>query len=122
MRLWLFLGALNALLAVIAGAYGWHWLTVSDTGIRDIFAVGVQYHMWHALALLAVAWLADRGGRRLQAHIAGTAFIVGIILFSGTLYVLGLTGEVPITGAAPVGGVSLMIGWAAVIWAALIRS
>ena len=61
MRLWLFLGAVNGFAAVAAGAYGWHSLEVSDTGLRDIFAIGVRYQMWHALALLAVAWLASRG-------------------------------------------------------------
>ncbi len=60
MRLWLFLAALNGLLAVAAGAYGAHWLEVTDSAHRDLFNTGMQYHMWHALALLAVAWLASR--------------------------------------------------------------
>lgn len=60
MRLWLFVAGLNGLLAVMAGAYGSHNLEAADSGSRDVFMVAVQYHMWHALALLAVAWLAER--------------------------------------------------------------
>lgn len=120
MRPWLLLAGLNGLVAVAAGAYGWHRLAVSEAAMRDIFRVGVDYQMWHAMALLGVAWLAER--RPLQARIAGWAFSLGIVLFSGTLYVLGLTGEVPLSGAAPIGGVMLMVGWAALAWGALVRN
>ncbi len=123
MRLWLFLAALNGLLAVVAGAYGAHWPEVADSGSRDVFLTGVQYHMWHALALLAVAWLASRpeapGARAVR--VAGWAFTAGIVLFSGSLYALGLTGSAPVPGAAPAGGLSFFVGWAALIWAALAR-
>jgi len=123
MRLWLFLGALNGFLAVVAGAYGWHGLEVTDTGFRDIFLTGVQYQMWHALALLAVAWLASRPAApgATAVHVAGWAFTIGIVLFSGSLYALGLTGSVLVHGAAPAGGVSLFVGWAALMWAAVAR-
>src|SRR5512145_228432 len=99
MGLWLFLGGLNGLLAVAAGAYGWHRL-----GDDAIFSMGSRYHMYHALALLAVGWLAStRPGRGLWAvHLAGAAFMLGIVLFSGTLYALAFTGSVPLAGAAPV--------------------
>jgi uncharacterized membrane protein YgdD (TMEM256/DUF423 family) len=106
MGIWLFLGGLNALLAVAAGAYGWHRL-----GGDPMFTMGSHYHMVHALALLAVAWLASMRPAALAVHLAGAAFILGIILFSGTLYAFALTGAVPLEGAAPVGGALLMIGW-----------
>ena len=123
MHLWLFLAALNGLLAVTAGAYGSHALVVTDSGFRDIFMKAVQYHMWHALALLAVAWLASRpeAPGATAVRVAGWAFTAGIVLFSGTLYALGLTGSVPVPGAAPAGGLSFFVGWAALIWAALAR-
>ncbi len=119
MAIWLFLGALNGLVAVAAGAYGWHSLA-GDDGARKMFEIGVQYQMGHALALLAVAWLATRleGRRLIPVHLAGAGFTLGIILFSGTLYAFGLTGLVPVEGAAPVGGMLLMIGWLALMWIA----
>lgn len=116
MRLWLIVGSLNGLTAVIAGAFGWHWLE-ADSGSREIFNMGVNYQMWHALALLGVAWLASvKNGVALKlVNAAGWAFTAGIVFFSGTLYAFGLTGEIPVSGAAPVGGLSLMAGWAALI-------
>ncbi len=120
MAIWLFLGAVNGLVAVAAGAYGWHSLA-GDDGARKMFEIGVQYQMGHALALLAVAWLATRlqGRGRVPVHVAGGAFTLGIILFSGTLYAFGLTGLVPVEGAAPAGGMLLMIGWLALMWIAV---
>lgn len=108
MGFWLFLGSMNALLAVAAGAYGWHRL-----GGDAMFTIASDYHMYHALGMLAVAWLASerRGGKALTAHLAGAAFMLGIVLFSGTLYAFALTGHVLVAGAAPAGGFLLMIGW-----------
>ena len=118
MRMWLFLAALNGFGAVLAGAYGYHWLEVSDSGFRDVFMMGVDYHMWHALALLAVAWLASRGAGPVVV-IAGWGFLTGILLFCGSLYALGLTGETVLPGAAPLGGFAFLLGWSALAWAAL---
>ncbi len=119
MALWLFLGTLNGLVAVAAGAYGWHSLG-GDEGARKMFEIAVQYQMVHALALVAVAWLATRfdGRWRLPVHVAGAGFTLGIVLFSGTLYAFGLTGTVPVEGAAPFGGFLLMVGWGALMWIA----
>ncbi len=120
MRLWLFLAALNGFGAVAAGAYGHHGLAVSDPAFRDAFLTGVDFQMWHALALLAVAWLAERGdGPTLAVVIAGWGFLVGIGLFCGSLYALGLSGETILPGAAPLGGLAFLLGWAALAWAAL---
>jgi uncharacterized membrane protein YgdD (TMEM256/DUF423 family) len=120
MRIWLFLASVNGLIAVLAGAYGRHSLAADDGG-RQIFNLGVSYHMWHALALLAVAWLADRreGAPPLPVQLAGIAFIAGMVLFSGSLYALAITGSAPVPYAAPVGGVSFMAGWVASIWTAI---
>lgn len=121
---WLFLGALNGLIAVGAGAYGWHWLEVDDSGLRDIFAMGVDYQMWHALALLAVAWLSTRceGRAARLVTVSGWSFTLGIVLFSGTLYYLGLTGEAPLHGLAPAGGLFLMAGWGALMGCAVVHA
>ena len=65
--------------------------------------------MYHALALFAVAWLADRGHAR--ANAAGWSFLAGILLFSGSLYVLTLAGLRWMGAVAPLGGVSFLLGW-----------
>lgn len=112
MAVWLFLGGLNGLVAVAAGAYGWHALA-GDDGARTMFAIGAGYQMAHALALLAVAWLVTilQGRARIAAHCAGAAFTLGALLFSGSLYWFGLAAVVPVAGAAPVGGFLMMAGW-----------
>ncbi len=107
---WLVLSALNGLLAVAMGAFGAHGFDGKPDYLADAFNVGVQYHMWHALALIAVAWASDRFPHVLVC-LAGISFTIGIVLFSGTLYVFGTTATLPAAGAAPLGGVSLMIGW-----------
>ena len=114
---WLILAGVNGLLAVVAGAYGYHGLAVSDDLYRNAFNVGVQYHMWHALALLAVAWLTERDPRDWTPLVAGILFQAGIVLFSGILYALGMTEEVLVQGAAPLGGFLLIGGWLALVWA-----
>ncbi len=119
-RLWLFLGALNALISVAAGAYGRHGAL--DPAGREMFAIAVQYQMVHALALLAVAWLASRCDccRLLTIpNVAGGAFTLGILLFSGSLFWFGLYGLVPVEGAAPAGGFLMMAGWLALMWHAI---
>ena len=118
---WLLVAAASGLVAVAASGYGWHGLA-ADAGAREVYTTGVQYQMWHSLALLAVAWLADRhpagtpAGR--WARLAGLCFAIGIVLFSGSMYFFGLFGEVPFPGAAPVGGFALMAGWASLAVAA----
>lgn len=121
-RLWLFIAGLMGLTAVMAGAYGTHGLADADA-LRDAFNTGVQYHMAHALALLGCAWLASRpeiADGRLVAG-AGTAFVAGIVLFSGTLYWFGVSGEILVAGAAPAGGFAFMAGWTGLAVAALWR-
>ena len=120
---WLLVAAVGGLSGVAAGAWGWHGLA-ADQGAREVYATGVQYQMWHSLALLAVAWLAEsRRGTPAAAWIkgAGFSFALGIVLFSGSLYFYGVAGDVPFAGAAPVGGFALMAGWAFLAVAALRR-
>lgn len=111
MKLWLLLGALNGLLAVGFGAFGAHGLKARATAVDlAAFETGAQYHMSHALALLAVAWVASNAPSPL-ATTAGWAFTVGILLFSGSLYFLGVTGSRALVLVTPIGGTAFMIGW-----------
>src|SRR3984957_15526790 len=82
------------------------------------FKTGAEYQMYHALALLAVG-LAARGGRTRMLDVAGWAFLLGIVLFSGSLYVLTLTGETRWGMVTPFGGVLFLIGWGALALAVI---
>jgi uncharacterized membrane protein YgdD (TMEM256/DUF423 family) len=118
-RIFLALGAGLAGAAVAIGAFGAHGLraTLSAQDLAT-FETGVRYHMYHALALLAVAWVADRwpGG---AATASGWAFVLGILVFSGSLYVLVLSGQRWLGAITPLGGVAFLVGWILLGWAAL---
>lgn len=109
MNIWLLLGGLNAALAVAAGAYGWHALGETPD-VRQIFMMGSQYQMWHALGLVAAGILSARTAHKAFA-VSGALFQAGIILFSGTLYSFAAPLMLPIEGAAPFGGGLMMLGW-----------
>ena len=118
-RTFLLAGAVAGLIAVGFGAFGAHGLRERLTpDMLAVFETGVRYHMYHALALLLTAVLAPRmPGKAIVA--AGWLFVAGITLFSGSLYVLAVTG-VRIFGAiTPIGGVAFLAGWAALALAAL---
>jgi uncharacterized membrane protein YgdD (TMEM256/DUF423 family) len=118
-RLFLGVGAALAFLAVAAGAFGAHGLrgrlSPDDLGT---FETGVRYHMYHALALLAVAWVASRTSGAAVA-VAGVLFVAGVVLFSGSLYLLSLTGTRWLGAITPFGGLAFLLGWLALLWIAL---
>lgn len=122
-RLWLAIGAVMALLAVMSGAFGAHGLRgmVSDRGL-EVFQTAVTYQMYHAIALVLVALLSATGLSRRLLGIAGGFFVVGVVLFSGSLYLLVLTDIRWVGPVTPIGGVCFMAGWALVVAAALRRS
>ena len=118
-RVFVALGALSALLAVAAGAFGAHALRERLTpDMLAVFETGARYQMYHALALLAVAWAVGRwpGG---AAVAAGWLFVAGTLVFSGSLYLLTLTGARWLGAITPLGGLAFILGWAALAWAAL---
>ena len=118
-RIFLALGAISALIAVGAGAFGAHALRSRLTPeMLAIFEIGVRYQMYHALGLIAVAWAATRWPGPL-VNAAGWLFVAGTIVFSGTLYILSLTGLRALGAITPLGGLALMAGWAALAWAAV---
>ncbi len=109
-------------LAVVLGAFGAHALESWATPERQaVFETAARYQMYHALALFAVAVVKDHGGHRGLARAAAWAFIAGIVLFSGSLYLLVLTGVSPWGAVAPLGGTAFVIGWLLLAGATLRR-
>ena len=114
------LGALAAGLAVALGAFGAHGLEGQVPPDRlETFRTGVEYQMYHALALLFVGWATAQGWGALL-HWAGYCFLAGIVIFSGTLYLLVLTDTGWLGAITPLGGVAFIAGWALLAWSALV--
>jgi uncharacterized membrane protein YgdD (TMEM256/DUF423 family) len=106
------LGALSALLAVAAGAFGAHALRARlSAEMLAIFETGARYQMYHALGLVAVAWASTRWPGSLTTS-AGWLFVLGTVLFSGSLYALSLSGVRQLGAITPLGGLSFIAGWA----------
>lgn len=119
LRSFLFLGALSGGLAVALGAFGAHALRARlGAGDLAIFETGVRYQMYHALALIAVAWVAHQWPGTLP-RVAGWSFAVGTLIFSGSLYILVLTNQRWLGAVTPIGGVAFLTGWACLAAAAL---
>ena len=119
---WVKVGAVLGFLAVTIGAFGAHGLKdrLDALGTAATFETGVHYHMFHTLAVLAVGLLMisrpPTSGR--AENIAGWAFLIGVILFSASLYVLSVTGIKVLGAITPLGGVAFLVGWAAFFVAA----
>jgi uncharacterized membrane protein YgdD (TMEM256/DUF423 family) len=112
-------GALAGFLGVAFGAFGAHILKARlSADMLAVFETGVRYHLVHAVALLATAALFGRGGDRLLTA-AGWLFSCGIVLFSGSLYALALTGITTLGIVTPFGGLAFLAGWACLLVAAI---
>ncbi len=120
-RIFLLIAAIFGSLSVAGGAFASHALRekLTDRAI-EIFETGARYQMYHALALLAVALLLSRT-EVAQALLttAGFAFIAGVVIFSGSLYALSLSGIKWLGAITPLGGVAFLIGWGCLAIAAL---
>jgi len=115
-RHFLGIGALSAAIAVTAGAFGAHGLSDMVTAERlVVWETAARYHMYHALALLIVAYLCSQksGG---PARLAGWLFVAGTVIFSGSLYTLTLTGITILGAITPLGGACLIAGWLVLAW------
>lgn len=112
-------GSILALLAVALGAFAAHALKLRlSADMLNIFETAVRYHMYHALGLFGVAWATSRWPQS-SAPLAGWSFIFGIIVFSGSLYILSMTGMRWLGAITPIGGVAFLIGWAILAWSAI---
>ena len=118
-RVFLLLGSSLAGLAVALGAFGAHALKARlDAAMLANFETGARYQMYHALALLVVAWAVGRWPASNLPVVAGWLFVAGIALFSGSLYGMALTGQRWLGAVTPLGGVAFLAGWVCLIVAA----
>ncbi len=121
MRFWIALAAVFGGTSVAMGAFAAHGLQGALAGERiDWLETASNYAMAHALALLGVAWLSERRGG-FAIHVAGAGFAVGVILFSGGLYLAALADLRDIMPVVPLGGMAFLAGWAALLVAGLRR-
>lgn len=118
-RGWLFAGALAGGLGVALGAFGAHGLEGRvDPGLLEVWVTASKYHLVHAVALLVLGCVGGRIGTRGRG-VAGVGFVVGIVVFSGSLYLMTLTGQRWLGAVTPLGGVAFLIGWFTLAGAAL---
>lgn len=122
MKFFIIAGAINGFLSVALGAFGAHLLEgrVADKYLAT-WETAVQYQMFHALALVAIGILMSSKllGTVSQLNTAGYLILAGIVIFSGSLYVLSLTGIGILGAITPIGGVAFLIGWVMLIVAAV---
>jgi uncharacterized membrane protein YgdD (TMEM256/DUF423 family) len=116
-RLFFVLGSVSAGVAVALGAFGAHALKARlSPEMLAVYDTGVRYQMFHALALLAVAWTGTRWPNSAAITVSGWLFIAGTLLFSGSLYALSLSGVRGLGAVTPIGGLAWLLGWAALAW------
>jgi uncharacterized membrane protein YgdD (TMEM256/DUF423 family) len=109
--IWVKIGSVAMFLAVALGAFGSHALRGKLTEYSlDVFKTAVLYHMIHAMGLFVVAWM-DMQIQDVKITLAGSFMLAGIILFSGSLYLLAVTGHKWLGAITPLGGVSFLLAW-----------
>lgn len=114
----LLIASVSGMLAVILGAFGAHGLENHlDAKMLQRFNTGVEYQFYHALALLMISILYKQISSNYLYH-AGYAFMLGIVLFSGSLYLYVLTGNKSFAMVTPLGGLSFIVGWALLAFSA----
>ncbi|MCB1922626.1 MAG: DUF423 domain-containing protein [Gammaproteobacteria bacterium] len=122
LRHFIAIGAINGFLAVAFGAFAAHALKdLLSSGLLEAFRTGVHYQAIHALALLVVGLLGDRSTTSKLLRWSGWAFATGILLFSGSLYILALTDIRWLGAITPFGGTAFLLGWALLAWFAMRR-
>ncbi|MCG8378975.1 MAG: DUF423 domain-containing protein [Proteobacteria bacterium] len=119
-KLFLLLGGINALLAVIMGAFGAHALkTRLDESLLNIYQTGSEYHFYHALGLVLLGVLATNIPVNIWLKISGWSMLTGIVLFSGSLYILSIFNLRWLGMVTPAGGLLFIIAWISLIIAVL---
>ena len=109
---WLFVSALSSFIVITLGAFGAHSLKdILDAYSKEVYEKAVQYHMYHSLAIALVGLLQTQI-TSVSFAASGWAFLIGTILFSGSLYLLAITGYKWLGAITPLGGASFLFGWA----------
>ena len=117
-RFWFGMGCLMVGLAVAAGAFGAHVLKQRlSADLLEIFEIGARYQVYHGLGLVALALAMDRWGGAVFQWTGGL-WLAGIVLFSGSLYALSLTGVRGLGAITPLGGLCFLVGWGLLVWEA----
>jgi uncharacterized membrane protein YgdD (TMEM256/DUF423 family) len=117
-RLFFTLGAISAFLAVATGAFGAHGLKARlSADLLNTFEIAVRYHFYHSLALFVTAWACTRWPNTVTSA-AGWLFVIGLIIFSGSLYALALSGVRWLGAITPIGGLAFLAGWFCLMWGA----
>ena len=121
LKIFLLLSSINAFLAVSLGAFAAHSLKerLIAADLLTTFQTGVQYHMYHALAMFGIALLSIQFPTSVLLRTSGYLFMLGIILFSGSLYILSLSGIRWLGAITPIGGVAFLAAWGALAWFAI---
>lgn len=119
-KVFLILGAVNALLAVMLGAFGAHVLRARlSAELMAVYQTGIHYHLFHALGLLVVGLLATQLPASVPLKWSGGLMLAGIVLFSGSLYVLSISGQRWLGAITPLGGMAFILAWALFVIAVL---
>jgi uncharacterized membrane protein YgdD (TMEM256/DUF423 family) len=120
MKLFLIIGAINAMLAVALGAFGAHGLEgkISEKYL-EVWKTGVQYQMFHAMGLFVIAFLLSKFPQSSLLTASGWIMFAGIVLFSGSLYVLSTSGIKVLGAITPLGGVAFIMAWILIVVAAV---
>lgn len=115
--MWIIVSALSGMVAVGMGAFGAHALRNRlDARLMEVYTTAVQYHLAHSVVLLALALFARVTQQSI--NLPAGLFSAGIVLFSGSLYALALSGVRPIGMITPIGGVAFLLGWLSCAWLA----
>ena len=114
---WIAIGAFLAMLGVMLGAFGAHALKpiLEANGRVETFDVAVKYHFYHALGLLMIGTLQKNFTEERLLHYAGWLMLIGVLIFSGSLYILCITNLTFLGAITPLGGVGMIASWALVV-------
>lgn len=108
---WIEAGSVLMFLAVGIGAFGAHGLkNILSPEMKEVYETAVRYQVYHSLALFVVAWMSSKMPSR-AVSISGWCFLIGILLFSGSLYALSLSGIRRLGIITPLGGLAFLVGW-----------